>query len=245
VPDPGAATIAAARSQDATADGGPKTGVFVAIADFPLLVAGYRAVIDATADLRVVGASDVPGTLRDQLARSPADIVIVEWLPSASAGRPSFPTIEEVRAARPAARILAVECRCGSEQFALAIRAGAHGFLARRATPGEVVGALRCIGRGEAYVSPAMVTRMVDTYVRRSMPGAPDDAFDALSEPAREVIRLAAVGHTNREIARTLRLSEQAVHNHRAAVMAKLGLHDRVELLRYALRRGLVRGSEL
>jgi DNA-binding NarL/FixJ family response regulator len=90
-----------------------------------------------------------------------------------------------------------------------------------------------------------MVTRMVDTYVRRSSPGTPDDAFAALSEPAREVFRLAAVGRTNREIARTLHLSEQTVHNHRANVMAKLGVHDRIELLRYALSRGLVRATEL
>jgi len=245
MPDRDAATSVAARSPDAAAGGRPKTGVFVAIAGFPLLVAGYRAVIDRTADLRVVGAIDGSETVRAQVAGSDADIVIVEWLPAAGASRPSFPTIEEVRAARPTARILAVECRCGSEQFALALRAGAHGFLERRATPGEVLGALRCIGRGETYVSPAMMTRMVDTHVRRSTPGAADDAFGALSAPAREVLRLAAVGRTNREIARTLQLSEQAVHNHRAAVMAKLGVHDRVELLRYALRRGLVQGSEL
>lgn len=243
--DRDAATKLAARPPDAVADGGPKTGVFLSIADFPLLVAGYRAVIDATRDLRVVGAIDSRETVQEQVAGSAADIVVTEWLPSTSAGRSSFPTIEEVRAARPTARILAIECRCGSEQFSLAIRAGAHGFLARRAAAGEVVSALRCIGRGEIYVSPSMVTQIVNTHVRRSMPGAPDDAFDALSEPAREVFRLAAVGHTTREIALTLRLSEQAVHNHRANVMAKLGVHDRVELLRYALRRGLVQGTEL
>jgi len=230
---------------DRDADNGPKAGVFLAIADFPLLVAGYRAVIDATPDLQVVGAIDSRETMHEQVAGSAADIVVAEWLPSTAAGSPSFPTIEEVRAARPTARILAIECRCGSEQFSLALRAGAHGFLTRRAAAGEVVSALRCIGRGETYVSPSMVTQMVDTYVRRSTPGAPDDAFDALSEPAREVFRLVAVGHTNREIARTLHLSEQTVHNHRANVMAKLGVHDRVELLRYALRRGLVQGTEL
>jgi len=226
-------------------DAPPKVGVFLAIAGFPLLVAGYRAVIDATPDLRVVGALDSRETLHEQLAGSAADIVVTEWLPSTTASGPSFPTIDEVRAARPSARILAIECRCGSEQFSLVIRAGAHGFLTRRATAGEVLSALRGIGRGETYVSPSMVTQMVNTYVRRSTPGVPDDAFDALSEPAREVFRLAAVGHTNREIARTMHLPEQTVHNHRANVMAKLGVHDRMELLRYALRRGLVRGTEL
>jgi DNA-binding NarL/FixJ family response regulator len=243
--DRDAATTAAAFPQAGVADGGPKIGVFLAIADFPLLVAGYRAVIDATPDLRVVGAIESRETAQQQVAGTAADIVVTEWLPSTATRRPAFPSIEEVRVARPTARILAIECRCGSEQFSLAMRAGAHGFLERRATPGEVVSALRCIGHGETYVSPAMVTQMVNAHVRRSAPRAPGDAFEALSEPAREVFRLAAVGHTNREIARTLQLSEQAVHNHRATVMAKLGVHDRVELLRYALRRGLVQGTEL
>jgi DNA-binding NarL/FixJ family response regulator len=243
--DRDAATRPAVLPRDAAADGRPKLGVLLAIVDFPLLVAGYRAVIDAAPDLRVVGVIDSRETTREQVTRSTADIVVTECLPYTSAGCASFQAIEEIRAARPAARILAIECRCGSEQFSLAIRAGAHGFLTREAAAGDVLTALRCISRGETYVSPSIVTRMVNTYVLRSTPEAPDDAFDTLSERAREVFRLAAVGHTNREIARTLHLSEQTIHNHRAKVMEKLGFHDRVELLRYALRRGLIQGTEL
>jgi len=230
---------------DPAADGGPKQGVLLAIVDFPLLVAGYRVVIDAAPDLRVVGVVDSRKTIGEQVARSAADIVVTEFLPSASAGCPPFQAIEEIRAARPTARILALECRCGGEQYSLAIRAGAHGFLTREATPGDVLTALRCISRGETYVSPSIVTRMVNTYVLRTAPGASDDAFDSLSEGAREVFRLAAVGHSSREIARTLNVSEQAVHNHRAMIMEKLGFHDRVELLRYALRRGIISATEL
>ena len=231
--------------RDAAADGGPTLGVLLAIVDFPLLVAGYRAVIAAAADMRVVGAIDSRERMREQIAESAADIVVTECLPNTSADCASFLAIEEIRAARPTARVLAVQCGGGSELFSLAIRAGAHGFLTREAAAGEVLTALRCISRGETYVSPSIVTRLVNTYVLRSTPDVPDDAFDALSERAREVFRLAAVGHTNREIARTLHLSEQTVHNHRATVMEKLGFHDRVELLRYALRRGLIQGTEL
>ena len=229
----------------AAVDGLPKLGVLLAIVDFPLLVAGYRVVIDAAPDLRVVGVVDSRERMREQIAGSAADIVVTECLPYTSADCASFQAIEEIRAARPTVRVLAVECGCGSQQFSLAIRAGAHGFLTREAAAGDVLTALRCISRGETYVSPSIVTRMVNTYVLGSTPGVPDDPFDALSERAREVFHLAAVGHTNREIARTLHLSEQTVHNHRANVMEKLGFHDRVELLRYALRRGLIQGTEL
>jgi len=86
---------------------------------------------------------------------------------------------------------------------------------------------------------------MVDTYVRRSPDAALDDPYEGLSERERQILLLAAMGHTNKDIARTLHLSEQTVHNNRANVMEKLGLHDRVELLRYTVRRGLLNPSTL
>jgi two-component system response regulator NreC len=86
---------------------------------------------------------------------------------------------------------------------------------------------------------------MVNTYVLRSEQAGPADAYDALSEREREVLLLAAVGHTNREIARDLHLSEQTVHNYRATLMEKLGFHDRVELLKYAIRRGVIEPADL
>jgi DNA-binding NarL/FixJ family response regulator len=94
-------------------------------------------------------------------------------------------------------------------------------------------------------VSPAIVTRMINTYVRRSPDAGIDDPYENLSERERQILLLAAMGHTNRDIARSLRLSEQTVHYNRANLMEKLGLHDRVELLRYTVRRGLLNPSTL
>ena len=86
---------------------------------------------------------------------------------------------------------------------------------------------------------------MINTYVRRSPDAGIDDPYETLSDRERQILLLAAMGHTNREIARSLRLSPQTVHYHRANVMEKLGLHDRVELLRYSVRRGLLDPSAL
>lgn len=219
--------------------------VLLAIFDFPMLVAGYRSVINAQPDMTIVGALDDRTGLRDQVARTPADVVISECMPYAISGCTSFQAIEELRAAKPGLKILAIECRCGSDQFSLAIKAGADGFLTREAQAVDVVEAVHRIARGETYVSPAIVTRMVNTYVLRGSDPAPEDPYETLSERSREVLRLAAYGHTNREIARTLHLSEQTVHSHRATIMEKLGFHDRVELLRYALRRGVIQATEL
>jgi DNA-binding NarL/FixJ family response regulator len=156
-----------------------------------------------------------------------------------------FQSIEAVRSTRPATKILALECRSNSEQFSLALKAGADGFLTREAQAADIVAAIRSVARGQTYVSPAIVTKMVNTYVLKAPGGTLDDPLETLSEREREIMLLAAVGHTNREIAAALHLSEQTVHNYRANVMEKLGLHDRVDLLKLAIRRGLIDVADL
>ena len=127
----------------------------------------------------------------------------------------------------------------------LYLKAGADGFLTREAEPNDLVNAVRSVQRGQTYVSPAIVTRMVNTYVLRN-PDAPlEDAYSNLTEREKEVLLLAAVGHTNREIAKVFHLSEQTVHNYRANIMEKLGFHDRMELLKFAIRRGIISVADL
>jgi len=225
--------------------GGMRLGVLLAIFDFPMLNVGLREVIDAEPDMEVIGELQDRATMREEVLRSPADAVITECLPYDRSGCSSFQMIESIRAAKPAMKILAVECRCTSEQFSLAIKAGADGFLTREAQASDFVTALRSISKGQTYVSPSIVTKMVNTYVLKTPDGALEDPYQSLSEREREVMMLAAVGHTNREIAATLHLSEQTIHNYRANVMEKLGFHDRVELLKYAIRRGLIDVADL
>ncbi len=232
------------RTSGRVPDDSQRLGVLLAIFDFPMLSAGYRAVIDAQPDMAVVGEVVERGAVTEQLERLAADVVVTETLPFGRAIR-AAEAIEAIRAARPGTKILALECRLSSEQFALALKAGADGFLTREAQAAEVVDAIRCVSHGETYVSPAIVTRMVNTYVLRTSPATLEDAYDTLSEREREVLLLAAVGHTNREIARTFHLSEQTVHNYRARIMEKLGFHDRVDLLKFAIRRGVIEVDSL
>ena len=233
-------------SESATA--APGTGVLLAIFDFPLLAAGYRAAIDAEPDMRVIGEVAHHDALQERIGQDAADVVIVACMPSGDEGAISFGELESVKALHPGVRLLALEIRCaagGGDLFSQALRSGADGFLDRSAQRSDVVAAVRSVSRGQTYVIPAVVTRMVDTYVLRSQETHVEDVYDTLSEQDREVLRLAAVGHTNREIARELRVSEQTVHNHRASVMEKLGFHDRVELLKYAIKRGVIEVADL
>jgi DNA-binding NarL/FixJ family response regulator len=210
-----------------TGNGTPGSGerlrVLLGILDFPLVKAELRALVGSVA----------------------ADIIVTECLPVGRSSGSTVAAIELIRQTAPGLRILALECRSGAEQFSLALRAGADGFLTREAEPADVVAALRCIRRGETYVAPALVTKMVNTYVLRNPETTLEDAYDTLSDREHEVLLLAAVGHTNREIARALHLSEQTIHNYRATVMEKLGFHDRVELLKFAIRRGVIDVADL
>jgi DNA-binding NarL/FixJ family response regulator len=218
--------------------------VMLAIVDFPLLSEAFRTTIDHERDMGVVvEAADREAILAQAGSQSP-DVIILEYEAFAAAGVAAPEAIDEVRTAAPGAKIIALDCRCATEQFTTVLKAGANGFLTREALPDDVAAAVRAVAAGHTYVSPAIVTRMVDTYVRRD-PSAPDDPYDQLNDRERQILLLAAMGHTNRDIARSLHLSEQTVHSNRANLMEKLGLHDRVELLRYTVRRGILNPSVL
>jgi two-component system, NarL family, response regulator NreC len=229
-------------------DGGAETarlGVMLAIADFPMLSAAFRAVIDQERDMGVVAEATSRESIADEARTSNADVIVLECEGVGGFGCGTYEAIEALRTANVHAKIIALDCRCATEQFSVALKAGANGFLTREAQDTDVVAAVRSVAAGHTYVSPAIVTRMINTYVRRNPDAGIDDPYENLSDREREILLLAAMGHTNRDIARSLRLSEQTVHYNRANLMEKLGLHDRVELLRYTVRRGLLNPSTL
>lgn len=224
--------------------GTARIDVMLAIVDFPMLSSAFRSVIDQERDMGVVVEATAREAIVAQARASNPAVIILEYEALAAGGCGTPAAIEEVRNAAPASKVIALDCRCSAEQFSIALKAGANGILTREALADDVVSAVRAVAAGHTYVSPAIVTRMVDTYVRRKQE-TPDDPYDQLSDRERQILLLAAMGHTNRDIARSLHLSEQTVHSARANLMEKLDLHDRVELLRYTVKRGLLNPSVL
>jgi two-component system, NarL family, response regulator NreC len=220
-------------------------GVMLAILGFPLLSDAFRAVIGQACDMRVVGEATDRETVVEQARATAPDVILLECESVGRIGCGTYDAITAIRSACPDAKVIALDCRCTTEQFSVALKAGASGFLSRDARDSDVVVAIRSVTAGHTYVSPAIVTQMVETYVRRNPEATRDDPYETLTERERQILLLAAMGHTNRDIARSLGLSDQSVHYNRANAMDKLGLHDRVELLRYAIRRGLVNPSTL
>ena len=221
-----------------------KLGVLLSMYDFPVMNVGLRAIIDAEADMHVIGEAVSRESMLRHLDQGGVDVVIMESLLQKENGRTSIEALEAVRSAGSDAKVLALAWQ-SSEHFSLALKAGADGFLTRGAEPADIVSAIRCLGRSETYVSPSIVTRMVNTYLLKVPSGGAEDPYDLLTDREKEVLLLVAIGHTNKEIATIFNLSIQTVHNHRARLMEKLGFHDRVELLKYAFRRRLVNADEL
>jgi two-component system response regulator NreC len=120
-----------------------------------------------------------------------------------------------------------------------ALRYGARGYLLKDANPSEMVEAVREVSAGRRYLSRALSERAIDTYVEKAQ-AAPVDAYDTLTTREREVLQLAAESSSASEIAARLGISPRTVETHRENLMRKLGLQSQTDLIRYALRRGIL-----
>ncbi|MFP5504529.1 MAG: LuxR C-terminal-related transcriptional regulator, partial [Candidatus Sericytochromatia bacterium] len=120
------------------------------------------------------------------------------------------------------------------------IQAGGSGYVLKKAADDEVLDAIRHVAGGGAFLRPAVTTRIVQDYLERVDKGEEADSFGRLTDREQEILRLIAGGHTNSQIATMLVISVRTVESHRAHIMEKLGIHSRAELVKYALRKGLL-----
>jgi len=208
----------------------------------PVMRGGLRAIINAESDMAVVAEAagiDEALLMIDEIR---PEVIVTDLCMDSGGG---LDTMRTVKNDAPWLRILVLANQGSGEFFLLAMRAGADGYLTREAEPVEVVNAIRCVSKGHNYVNASIVTLLVSTYVCKTRRGDLEDPYEVLSDREREILCLAAAGHTNLEIAEILRLSKRTIHNVRARLMEKLGFHDRMELLKYALRRGIISAGDM
>jgi len=204
--------------------------------DHAVVRRGLRHVLDAEPDLEVVaevgdGAAAVERALADDVDLAILDITMPRLTGLQAAA--------ELARRRPELRVLILSMHDNERYFFEALRAGASGYVLKSVVDRDLIEACRATMRGEPFIYPGAVKALVRDYLRRAADGeeVPDDP---LSPRETEVVKLIAEGHTSREIADMLVLSEKTVERHRANILDKLGLRDRVQLTRYAIRRGLV-----
>ena len=213
----------------------------VLIADDQELVrAGFRALLDAQADLEVVGEAD-DGRQAVQRARElQPDVVLMDI---------RMPVLDGLAATREIAsdrrladvRIVILTTFELDEYVFEAIRSGAAGFLVKDTKPAELVEAVRVVAGGEALLSPSVTRRLIGEFAARAKKPPRSEVLDELTEREREVMALAAAGLSNGEIARRLVVSSATAKTHISRAMIKLGARDRAQLVVLAYETGLVR----
>ncbi|HEX8741950.1 MAG TPA: response regulator transcription factor [Thermoleophilaceae bacterium] len=204
--------------------------------DHALVRQGLRLILEREPDFEVVaeagdGAEAVEMALHDDVDLAVLDVTMPR-LTGIQAAR-------EIAQRRPELRTLILSMHDSEQYFFEALRAGASGYVLKSVVDRDLVEACRATMRGEPFVYPGAVRALIREHLERARSGE-DPPADPLSPRESEVVKLVAEGYTTKQIAETLVIAEKTVERHRANILEKLGLRDRVELTRYAIRRGLV-----
>ena len=205
--------------------------------DHDIVRAGIRMLLDAQPDMAVVGeASDGKEAIEMAGSMKP-DVVLMDI------SMPGTTGIEATRAIKKADSridIVGLTMHAEDRYFFQLLQAGASGYVVKGAAPRELLEAVRAASRGEAYIHPSLQRKLIGDYVSRTEGGDQASMLADLTERELEVLRLIVDGLTSREIAESLVISPNTVERHRQNIMSKLGLHNRAELVRYAISKGLV-----
>jgi DNA-binding NarL/FixJ family response regulator len=203
--------------------------------DHAVVRRGLRFVLDAEPDLLVVAEAG-DGTEAVEMALSEdVDLAVLDV---------SMPRMTGIQAARelsrrrPELRVLMLSMHDNEQYFFEALRAGAAGYVLKSAADRDLVEACRATMRGEPFLYPAAVTALIRDHLERA--DSSEQSKDILTPRELEILKLIAEAHSSKEIAQMLVISIKTVERHRANILEKLGMRDRVELTRYAIRRGLV-----
>ena len=137
--------------------------------------------------------------------------------------------------------VLALTMHDSEEYFFEVLKAGASGYVPKKAAPTDLVSAIRAVHAGGVFLFPTVAKSLVGDYLKRVEAGGERASYDGLTDREREVLKLIAEGHTNQDIADRLVISSKTVERHRANIMDKLNLHSRTDLVKYAIRKGLDR----
>ena len=200
--------------------------------DHGIVRGGLRLLIERQADMQVVAeAEDGVDAFEQALATKPDLCVMDVSMPRMT----GLQAAREIRSHLPATQVLVLSMHDDERYVFDALKAGASGYVLKREVDQALLNAIRAVNRGDAFLTNAVERTIVREWMNDSSSG-PEEP---LSPREQEVLKLISEAHTNKEIALTLHLAEKTVESHRANLLRKLGMRDRVELVRYAIRRGL------
>lgn len=207
--------------------------------DHPVVRAGLRMLLGAQPDMEVVGEAVDGATAVERALELRPDVVVMDITMRGTNG---LAATREIVKRIPQTKVLILTMHDSEEYLRQTLEAGATGYVLKQAADTELAVAIRAVQRGEIYLYPAFTRVLLrDLTPNRDTDGqAQRDSYELLSPREKEVLRMVALGHTNRKIADQLFLSVKTIETYRARVMEKLNLRTRAALVRYALLRGLL-----
>jgi DNA-binding NarL/FixJ family response regulator len=204
--------------------------------DHTLVRRGLRMVLDAAPDLEVVAEAGDGIEAVDIALREPLDLAVLDV---AMPRRTGLQAAHELSRRRPQLKLLMLSMHDVDRYFFEALKAGASGYVLKTVADRDLVEACRAVLRGEPFLYPPAVRALMREHLEAAANGEPGRE-DVLTPRELEVVKLVAEAHSTEQIADLLVISPKTVERHRENILAKLGMRDRVELTRYAIRRGLV-----
>ncbi|HEV8190678.1 MAG TPA: response regulator transcription factor [Ktedonobacterales bacterium] len=228
---------------EAAKPGTARTVIRILIADdHPIFRAGLRALLEAQPDMQVVGEA---GNGQEAVARArqlQPDVVLLDI---SMPGMDGLQALRRMQAEGISCRVLVVTMHAENEYLLQVLESGGYGYVLKQGVDTDLFEAIRTVARGEVFLYPAATTLLLSRYrdQKRTL-DEHHEAQDRLSEREREVLRLTAEGYSSNEIGEQLSLSAKTVETYRTRVMRKLNLHHRSDLVRYALRTGLLQPND-
>ena len=204
--------------------------------DHALVRRGVRLILDSEPDLQVVAEAGDGAEALQAFRDTEIDLAVLDVAMPRMTG---LQAARELSGRREPPRILMLSMYDNEQYFFAALKAGACGYVLKSVADRDLVDACRAAGRGESFLYPGVMSTLVRDYLDRVRRGerVPGQVLSARED---EVVKLIAEGHPSKEIARILTISHKTVERHRANILQKLGMRDRTELTRYAIRAGLI-----
>lgn len=205
--------------------------------DHDIVRAGIRMLLNAQPDMEVIGEASNGKEAIEMAGSMEPDVILMDISMPDTTGIQATRTIKQ---SNSQVEIVGLTMHAEDRYFFQLLQAGASGYVIKGAAPQQLLDAVRAASRGEAYIHPTLQRRLIGDYVSKVEGSDPESMLADLTKRELEVLRLIVDGLTSREIAESLVISSNTVERHRQNIMAKLGLHNRAELVRYAISKGLV-----
>jgi two-component system, NarL family, response regulator NreC len=204
--------------------------------DHPIVRQGLRNLLESIAEFRVVGEAGDGLQALEMVEKLQPQVVVVDVM---MPGLTGLDVSQRVKRQWPAIKVVVLSMQNNEAYVVTALKSGASGYILKDTGPEELVDAIRAVVKGERYLSKQLSERIINAYVNK-MEEIEVDPYDTLTNREKEVLNLVAQGLTNNEIAQRLYISPRTAELHRSNVINKLGLKNQVDLVRFAIRRGIL-----